>query len=269
MMIKLIINCYSQTNLTDTYQHSIDRYMSNEAENILFGDISRLSDRHSIDLISLSKLKGNSLKLLRNIIYAKHGHIFDAQDLTEYFSKFNWYIPKRKISDSELNEVEKWNINNILQFEKMNENSATIIWGLEKEGVWQNGYGWASGWGDRFVIYSDNKIEFIYSQMEQLKTIERLVGTYEIKGNVLIFRVIQIEFYDHDQEIKFSGGFGYQWKNVSSNTITFKNPQIIKFPISQIQIKNKINMYDVPDIYLVVIGGFDFYRMEKDVREKY
>jgi hypothetical protein len=256
----------AQNSVTETYKYAVNEYLSNEAEAILLGDISRLSGKYIIDIISLSKLKSDSLSLLRSLIYARHGEIFESQDLKKYFTQFDWYIPKGKVSDNALSSIERNNIQVIQQFEKIDEDGELIKWGKEKEGVWQDFYGFAAGWGDRFVIYADNKIEYIYSQMRQLKVINRLVGTYEIKGNALEFKVTQIDIYDHDQVIEFSGGFGYQWMNSSSNTITFKIPEVLRFPISHIR---KTNEYNDPDVYSVMIGGTNFYRMEKDVSKKY
>lgn len=137
------------------------------------------------------KLRGESFRLLRNFFFAKHGHIFQSADLTEYFSRFDWYKPTRTVAFEELSEAERWNIEIIRKFEQMNENSQTVVWGPEKEGVWQDHFVMAAGWGDRFVIYADNRMEFLFSQMSELQLIKGLAGTYEIRGNVLIFAVPQ------------------------------------------------------------------------------
>lgn len=57
------------------------------------------------------------------------------------------------VSFEELSEREKQNIEIIRKFERMDENKKTIVWGPEKKGIWQDGYGVAAGWSDRFVIY--------------------------------------------------------------------------------------------------------------------
>ncbi len=137
------------------------------------------------------KLRGESFRLLRNFFFAKHGHIFQSADLTEYFSRFDWYKPTRTVAFEELSEAERWNIEIIRKFEQMNENSQTVVWGPEKEGVWQDHFVMAAGWGDRFIIYADNRMEFLFSQMSELQLIKGLAGTYEIRGNVLIFAVPQ------------------------------------------------------------------------------
>ncbi len=257
---------YAQSSLTDTYKDAVSECYLNEAEAILFGDISALSDKSLLDIVSLSRLNGNSYFLLRNMIYARHGNIFNSQDLTSYFSQFSWYKPKEKIDDKYLNDTERQNIEIIQTFENMDEHCESIILGPEKEGIWQQGFGFTSGWGNRFVIYSNDEIEFIYSQMRQMPIIKRLAGTYKIKGNVLVFKVSEIDYYEHDQKVELSGGFGYQWLDGSDNTIIFKNSIVLKFPITEL--KNEVT-YDMLNIYSMMIGGLRFFRMEKDVNRKY
>jgi len=187
------ISCCASRSVTDVYHGALNKMLCNEAEDILLGNISRLDDGYLIDLISLGKLQGKSFRLLRNAIYAKHGHIFASEELTEYFSRFDWYKPTKTVSYADLSEVERKNIEMIQKFEKMDENSETIVWGPEKEGVWQDIFVMAAGWNDRFVIYSDNKMEFLFSQMSELQLIKGLAGTYTIHGNVLLFSVSQVD----------------------------------------------------------------------------
>ena len=62
------------------------------------------------DLIGFSK---NHLRLARNEIYARHGLIFENQDLRDYFNGQAWYngrIQPGKFNDSVLNPFEKENI---------------------------------------------------------------------------------------------------------------------------------------------------------------
>ncbi|MBA2133687.1 YARHG domain-containing protein [Hydrogenispora sp. UU3] len=201
---------------------------------------------------------------MRNAIYAKHGHIFASEELTEYFSRFDWYKPTKTVSYADLSEVERKNIEMIQKFEKMDENSETIVWGPEKEGVWQDIFVMAAGWSDRFVIYSDIKIEFLFSQMSELQLIKGLAGTYTIRGNVLLFSVSQIDIYEHDARFQESGGDGFTWANPKENTIYFKDPVILRFPVSKIYTFNKFGI----ERLAVEIGGREFYKMADNVTLK-
>lgn len=268
MILAVAINCTASYSVTEAYHNALELLLCNEAEDILLGNIARSSDRSVIDLISLGKLRGESFRLLRNFFFAKHGHIFQSADLTEYFSRFDWYKPTRTVAFEELSEAERWNIEIIRKFEQMNENSQTVVWGPEKEGVWQDHFVMAAGWGDRFVIYADNRMEFLFSQMSELQLIKGLAGTYEIRGNVLIFAVSQIDIYEQDGRFEESGGYGFTWLNPRENTIYFKNPIILRFPVSKIQ---AVNVYGIEDLWrlTVEIGGYTFYKMAEDVGEKY
>jgi hypothetical protein len=56
------------------------------------------------------------LKIMRNEIYARHGYIFDSQDLRDYFSRQSWYRPVSKKVN--LTAIEKYNVLFIQDFEK-------------------------------------------------------------------------------------------------------------------------------------------------------
>lgn len=61
----------------------------------------------------LSGLNKEQLRLARNEIYARHGRIFDAQDLSDYFSGQSWYngtIKGADFNESVLNVYEKANL---------------------------------------------------------------------------------------------------------------------------------------------------------------
>ena len=62
------------------------------------------------DLYGLTK---EQLRIARNEIYARHGRLFDSQDLQNYFNSQSWYngrIKPANFSESVLNQYEKANI---------------------------------------------------------------------------------------------------------------------------------------------------------------
>ena len=69
------------------------------------------------DLSSLSKDK---LALVRNEIFARHGHVFQEEPYKSYFNEKSWYKPNSnsKGKDEELNNVERYNVQLILKYEK-------------------------------------------------------------------------------------------------------------------------------------------------------
>ncbi len=65
-----------------------------------------------------------TLCLARNEIYARHGRLFDDQNIQEYFDSLPWYegtVAPEDFDDELLNQIEKTNINKILLLEPNTE----------------------------------------------------------------------------------------------------------------------------------------------------
>lgn len=65
----------------------------------------------------LYDLSPDQLRILRNAIFAIHGYRFKSNDLTDYFSRFDWYIPESSDVTASLSTIEKKNIERIKKFE--------------------------------------------------------------------------------------------------------------------------------------------------------
>lgn len=68
----------------------------------------------------VSYLSKKELRLARNEIYARHGRIFDSDDLKNYFNNCFWYEPEYyswEFDDSWLSEIERANINFLKEVE--------------------------------------------------------------------------------------------------------------------------------------------------------
>ena len=78
----------------------------------------------SIDALTKSDLEGltaDECRYARNEIYARHGRMFDDEELQAYFNAKDWYVGTVKPKDfkeSVLSQVEKDNINLITDYEK-------------------------------------------------------------------------------------------------------------------------------------------------------
>lgn len=72
----------------------------------------------------LSAMDAHTLFLARNEIYARHGYIFNNQELKDYFGGMSWYIERTTVvPDTEFNEYEKSNLEIVRALEiKLNEN---------------------------------------------------------------------------------------------------------------------------------------------------
>ena len=68
----------------------------------------------------VSGLTKSELRLARNEIFARHGRMFDDQELQDYFNSKSWYrgtIRPEDFSESMLSETEKANIETIKKYE--------------------------------------------------------------------------------------------------------------------------------------------------------
>lgn len=105
----------------DEYQHYLDADKKmKENEKILDEIIKIISNRKLTDN-DLRDLLPLSLRILRNSIYAKHGYIFKDRTLKDFFNKRTWYSEKTNDMSEiskEFNEIEKYNINFVKQYEK-------------------------------------------------------------------------------------------------------------------------------------------------------
>jgi len=260
-----------------TYKSSRREFIdifSNDLLMILLGEKDMLNEQ--FDIFSLSQLDNQYVRLLRNMIFAKYGYKFNSADLNTFFSRYDWYKPKVNNVESKLTETDKFNIQTMRAFENRNETLPDIHWGENKVGVWQDIGIEADGWSDRFVIHSNNKLEYYYSQMRNFGIITGMSGTYIIKGNVLIYSVSEIYYSMNGIEIEYTGGFGYQFKESKPNTIKLENPLVFKFPISSITVKEFDNEFkfepDEPEKIkreTITIGNKDFYKMRDDVNDKF
>lgn len=78
------------------------------------------SDKRNLTEDDLENFEQEDLKIARNEIFARHGYIFNSQDLKDYFGKQSWYDPKingADFDDSVLNKYEKYNIDFIKDHE--------------------------------------------------------------------------------------------------------------------------------------------------------
>ena len=79
------------------------------------------SDSEYINEFDLDSLSADECRIARNEIYARHGRRFDDMQLQEYFDSCSWYegtIRAEDFSDDVLNEVEKANLQVIVEYEE-------------------------------------------------------------------------------------------------------------------------------------------------------
>ena len=72
----------------------------------------------------LSQYKKETLRLMRNEIMARHGYVFQAQDLKDYFSREPWYSPSDNNSSIKLSFIEQLNVDLIVGEENRAQRNA-------------------------------------------------------------------------------------------------------------------------------------------------
>ena len=83
---------------------------------ILPGDMQFFENK-TISERMLNGLSLHELRLLRNEVYARHGRMFRAEWLQQYFYFQPWYNPDENFKDEELSGNDKLNVETIVKFE--------------------------------------------------------------------------------------------------------------------------------------------------------
>ena len=92
---------------------------------ILPGDMQFFENK-AISERMLNGLSLHELRLLRNEIYARHGRMFRAEWLQQYFYFQPWYNPDENFKDEELSGTDKLNVETIVKYEnKIHEGLST------------------------------------------------------------------------------------------------------------------------------------------------
>ncbi|HEX7333985.1 MAG TPA: YARHG domain-containing protein [Pyrinomonadaceae bacterium] len=92
---------------------------------LLPGDMQFFENR-SISEQMLQGLSLHELRLIRNEIYARHGRMFRADWLQQYFYFQPWYNPDENFKDEELSGTDKLNVETIVKYEnKIHEGLST------------------------------------------------------------------------------------------------------------------------------------------------
>lgn len=115
---------YSDDYVEDDYvedDYAEDEY-SDEDEDEYDGEyILPGSDSRYLDKSDLRGLSAEECRLARNELYARHGRIFNDEELQDYFNSKSWYYPSIEADDFEesmLNDYEVANRDLIVEYEE-------------------------------------------------------------------------------------------------------------------------------------------------------
>jgi hypothetical protein len=115
-----------------------------EAEHYLLGetrtplDDPRMLDRQ-LKVADLSNMSRRDLRILRNMVFARHGREFKSPILQMYFDNMSWYKADAAYTEARLTELDRRNIQVIQSVEQS-------IGGPLTEGQHQDEYGPDGGW---------------------------------------------------------------------------------------------------------------------------
>jgi len=227
----------NNSKLFEVYEKSFNKFEMTffQAKRILMGKVEYLDS--IIDDISLAQLTPDELRLLRNSIYAKYGRIFSSKDLTDYFSKFSWYIPKKKNVDSLLTEIDKINIEKILLFENAYNNPKSVT--INKKDLtdpWCETVTMPADWPKTFIFESNDSVKYFISKETPLKIFSGFGASYSLTQNkgFLTLNVTEIYFTNHSNE--YDEYFGSFWWNSTDgeNIVSLSKPIVLNLPISSI-----------------------------------
>lgn len=90
------------------------------------GYILPSSAKVAITDTDLSKLSAQEVIYAKNEIYARHGYIFDSDELNRYFRGKNWYVPNENFHKEDIAGIEKNNVDFIADYEVRNSIHYTV-----------------------------------------------------------------------------------------------------------------------------------------------
>lgn len=76
------------------------------------------SDTVNLTIDDIKHLTRYEMRLAIYEIFARHGKIFSDQAVNGYFGRYTWYQPNESFDESTLNEVEEYNLNLLVEYQK-------------------------------------------------------------------------------------------------------------------------------------------------------
>ncbi|PEQ95193.1 hypothetical protein CN481_04870 [Bacillus sp. AFS006103] len=105
---------YDGVTLSAIEKSNVDLFKSLERT----GFIMPGSDQRRLTESEITDMTLEELRLARNEIYARHGYIFNSEDLNSYFQQKSWYHEDADYDGVTLSEIEKYNVDLIHNSER-------------------------------------------------------------------------------------------------------------------------------------------------------
>ncbi len=163
-----------------------DSYLSDRLENasaILSGDVSLLVYR--LRIYQIGQLAPEELRVLRNTIFALHGYSFESVELSDHFTQQTWYRPRQEFSESDLSDIDRYNVELILNYESSLTSVDHELQQSDIVGIWHPLPLVPAGYADRYFFNSDRTFRWVPSQMDGAMRMREIHGTWELSRGVL------------------------------------------------------------------------------------
>ena len=75
----------------------------------------------SVDVLKtadVENLTQPQIRMIRNLVFARHGYSFGSEDLRRVFEGYDWYMPRSNDVKADLTELEKKNLALLMRYEK-------------------------------------------------------------------------------------------------------------------------------------------------------
>ena len=119
--VSWLLDAYGYLDMSDYMQQ--DTADTTAAESASTADTSSAdyifpSDRQYITEADMAGWDQKTALLARNEIFARHGYVFQTQEIQNYFAAKSWYTPNSSYDGSDLSDVEKANVDTISAYEQ-------------------------------------------------------------------------------------------------------------------------------------------------------
>ena len=116
--VEYVDTATSIDNSIESTEDEMEEFANDESESEY---IFENSDTGYLSRSELDGLSAEECRIARNELYARHGRLFDDEELQEYFNSCSWYvgtISAKDFSEDILNEYEIANRDLIVKYEK-------------------------------------------------------------------------------------------------------------------------------------------------------
>jgi hypothetical protein len=228
------------------------------------GDLEQL-DRIFSDF-NLAILDADELRILRNMIFARHGYQFSSIELQEWFTQYSWYEPQYDYVNHLLDVVDTININRIKLFESAHkENKEIIVTVGDLIGIWHASPVVAAGYNDLMYFFPDMSFRYSPNQMDWSQRLSAMYGSWEIDHNRLVLYIGTMAVMVGGEIVEPTASCASEFaiEGAQNDAVEFEPPQQWVFPITNI-ITEEYDPYPQADMDRINIGGFTWWKLSTD-----